>query len=165
MHDALYIPLDIWYDFFHEPYDRQLQPDLEQHNFGVDCNLTPTRIAAPEALLRSEATRLPSILAESGWWFPKLEVLFIIVEAQPDLQPVENDMKVQRRWEVCIVQGGAFFWNCERGGFDFEGGEYIGDASLYRLIEEVGDGLREELEKRHIRGWSFEIRPVFAVGR
>jgi len=90
-------------------------------------------------------------------------VLFIIVDTQPDLQSADNDMKVQRRWELESIQGEAFFWNNDRGGFDFRDSENIGDEALYRLLGEANKGLGEEVVKNHIR--SFEVRPVFAVRR
>ena len=75
----------------------------------------------------------------------------------------DNDVKVQHRWDFESIQGGAFFWNDDRGGFDAENGEYIGDEAVYRLIEEASRGLGEGLANDHIR--SCEVRPVFAVGR
>lgn len=96
-------------------------------------------------------------------YFFHLEVLFIIVDAQPDLQSADNDMKVQRRWEFERTQGGAFFWNDDRGSFAFRDSEYVGYKALYRLIEEANEGLGEGLAQNHIR--SFEIRPVFALRR
>lgn len=90
-------------------------------------------------------------------------MLFIIVGTQTDLQFADNDMKVQRRWELESRQGEAVFWNKDRGGFDFRDSENIADEALYRLLGEANKGLGEELTKNHIR--SFEIRPVSAVRR
>lgn len=157
MRDALYIALDKWNDFLCEPDDRQFQPDL----FGQLVDIKPdlTRIAVPEALLRSEIITLPEMFR----YFFHLKVLFIIVDAQSDLQSADNDMKVQRRWEFESTQGRAFFWNDNRDSFDFGDSEYIGDEALCRLIEKANKGLGEGLAKNHIR--SFEIRPVFAIRR
>lgn len=157
MRDALYIVLDKWDDFLCEPDDRLSQPDLFEQLVDIKPDLT--RIAVPEALLLSEV----ATLSEMFRYFFHLKVLFIIVDAQPDLQSADNDMKVQRRWEFESTQGGAFFWNDDRGGFDFGDSEYIGDEALYRLIEEANKGLGEGLAKNHIR--SFEVRPVLAVRR
>ncbi len=154
MRDALYIALDRWDDFLCEPSDRLFQLDLFDQLIVVSTDLT--RIAVPEALLRSEVAKLDDMFAN---FEPR--VLFIIVDPQPDLQSADNDMKVQRRWEFESTQGGAFFWNKDRGGFDLGDSEYIGDEALYRLIEEANKGLGEGLARYHIR--SFEIRPVFAV--
>lgn len=157
MRDALYIALDKWDDFLCEPDDRQSQPDLFERLVDIKSDLTC--IAVPDALLRSEVATLPEIFR----YFFHVKVLFIIVDAQPDLQSADNDVKVQRRWEIESTQGGAFFWNDDRGGFDSGDSECIGDEALYRLIEEAKEGLGEELAKNYIR--SFEIRPVFAVRR
>lgn len=82
---------------------------------------------------------------------------------QPDLQSADNDMKLHRRWEFENTQGRVFFWNDDRGGFDYVDSEYIGDEALSGLIEEAYKGIREGLAKNHIR--SFEIRPVSALRR
>ena len=155
--DALYIELDKWNDFLREPDDRQDQPDIFGQLVDVKPNLT--RIAIPEALLRNQV----DTLSEMFRYFFHLEVLFIIVDAQPDLQSLDSDAKAQRRWEFESTQGGAFFWNEDRGGFDFQGSKYIGNEALYRLIEEASKELGDGLAKNHIH--SFEIRPVFAVRR
>lgn len=87
MRDALYIALDKWDDFLCEPGDRQCQPDLFEQLVDVRPNLA--RIAVPEALLQSEVATLPNILR----YFFHLEVLFIIVDAQPDLQPADKNKR------------------------------------------------------------------------
>lgn len=157
MRDALYVALDKWDDFLCEPDDRLLQPDLFDQL--VDTKSDLTHIAVPIALLRSEATSLPEMFRHLF----NLKVLLIIVDPQPDLQSADTDVKVQHRWDFESTQGGAFFWNDDRGGFDSANSEYIGDETLYRLIEEVTRGLGEGLANDHIR--SFEIRPVVAVRR
>ena len=157
MRDALYVALDKWNDFLCEPDDRQFEPDLFEQLVDVKSDLT--RIAVPEALLRSEAATLPEMFR----YFFSLKQLIIIVDAQPDLQSADDDTNVQRRWEFESTQGGAFFWNNDHGSFDFGDSKYIGDETLYRLIEEANKGLGEELAKNHIH--SFEIRLAFAVKR
>jgi len=157
MRDALYIALDKWDDFLREPYDRQAQPDLIEKLVDIRADLT--RIAVPEALLRSEVATLPEMFE----YFSHIRVLFIVVDAQPDLQFADNAMKVQRRWEFASTRGGVFFWKKDRNGFDFGDRENIGGEALYWPSEEGFKGLGEGLAKNHIR--SFEIRPVFAVRR
>ena len=157
MRDALYIALEKWDDFLCEPDDRLSQQDLFEQL--VDIKSDPTRIAVPGALLRSEVVTLHEIFR----YFFLLKVLFIIVDAPPDLLSAENDVKVQRHWEFESTQGGAFFWDYDRGSFDSGDSEYIGDETLNRLIEKAKEGLGEGLAKNHIR--SFKIRPVFAVRR
>lgn len=155
MRDALYVALDKWDDFLREPDDRLFQPDLFDQL--VDTNSDLTRIAVPEALLRSEVASLPEMFRHLF----NLKALLIVVDPQPDLQSADNDVKVQHWWGFESIQGGAFFWNDHRGGFDSENGEYIGDEAVYRLMEEATRGLGEGLANDHIR--SFEVRPVFAV--
>ena len=155
--DALYIALDKWDDFLCEPDDRRFQPDLFEQLVDIKPDLT--RIAVPEALLRSEVATLPEMFQ----YFFHLEVLFVVVDAQPDLQAADNDMKVQRRWEFERTQGGVFFWDDDRGSFDFRDSKYVGDEASYRLIKEASKGLSEGLVKNHIH--NFEIQPVFAVRR
>ncbi|KAE8453285.1 hypothetical protein EG329_011352 [Mollisiaceae sp. DMI_Dod_QoI] len=157
MRDTLYIALDKWDDFLCEPNDRLFQPDLLQRNVDIKPNLT--RIAVPEALLRIQDAALPEIF----WYFFHLKELFIVVDPQPDLESADNDMKVQRRWEIESTPGGAFFWNDDRGGFDFRDSGYIGDKNLYTLIEEANKELAKGISRHHIRG--LEVRPVFAVRR
>lgn len=111
-------------------------------------------------LRRCFGVRSPHYLRCFQYFF-NLKVLFIIVDAQPDLQSADNDMKVQRRWEFESTQGGGFFWNNGRGSFAFGNSKYIGYEALYRLIEEASKILGKGLTTNLIR--SFEIRPVFAV--
>ena len=157
MRDALYVALDKWDDFLHEPDNRRFQSDLFEQLVNIESDLK--RIAVPEALLRSEITTLSEMFQN----FFNLKVLFIIVNAQPDLQPVDNDMKVQRRWKFESTQGGAFFWNNDRGSLAFGDSKYIGYKALYRLIEEPNKRLGKGLTTNLIR--SFEIRPIFVVRR
>ena len=84
-----------------------------------------------------------------------------MVNTPLDLHPVTNGMKTQPRWELKNTEGGAFFWNHDRGRFDFNESEHVIDEALYKLIEEINKWLGEELIKNSIR--SFEVRPVFAV--
>ena len=89
-------------------------------------------------------------------------MLFVVVETPLDLQPANNGMKMQPRWELENIKGGgAFFWNHELGRFDFNESEYILDEALYKQIEEVNKSLGEHLVKNSIR--SFEVRPAFVV--
>ena len=157
MRDALYVALDKWDDFLCEPDDRLSQPDLHEQLVGIKSELT--RIAVPAALLRSEVASLPEMFRH----LLNLKVLLIVVDPQPDLQSAHDDVEVQHWWDFESIQGGAFFWNNDRGGFDSENSKYIGDEAVYRLIEEASRGLGEGLVNDHIR--SFEVRPVFAVRR
>lgn len=155
--DALYIAFEKWDDFLREPAERQAQPDLFEHL--VDIKTGVTRIAVPEALLRDEAASLPELF---GYFF-NTQTLLIVVNPQSDLQSTDNEVRLRRRWEFESIQGGGFFWDYDRGGFDSEDSEYVGDEALYRLITEAMRGLGEGLTKNFIR--NFEIRLAFAVRR
>lgn len=158
MRDALYISLDTWGDFLNEQYDRQGEPDLLFKLVNVVADIT--YIAVPEVLLRSEIGSLYEMI----WLFPRIEVLFIIIDAPPNLQRADNEMNMQRRWELESTQGGSFFWNLDSGSFDSGNSEYIGHEAIYRLIEKANkEGLGRELAYHQIR--RFEVRPVIAVGR
>ena len=155
--DALYVPLDKWDDFFCEPVDRSFEPDIFEQLVDVKPGIT--RIAVPEALLRSKLDTLQEIFQ----YFFQLERLFVVVGAQPDLQSADNDMKVQRRWEFESTQGDALIWDDSRGRFEF-GNLYIDDATLYgQLVKATTERLGAGLAGHHIR--NFEIRPVSAVRR
>ena len=155
MRDALYITPEKWNEFLCEPDDRQFEPDLIEQLVDISPDLT--RIAVPEALFRSEVASLPEMFR----FFFNLKVLLIVVDAPPDLHAVDNDMKVQQRWEFESRRGQVFFLNDDRSGFDFGDGEYSGDEALYKLIEEAKQGLSEGLVENHMRG--LEIRLVSAV--
>ena len=157
MRDALYIELNKWTDFLCEPDDRRFQPDLYEQLLDIKTDLT--QIAVPEVLLQSEVATLPEMLRH----FFNLKVLLIVVNAQPDLRSGDDDVKVQRRWDFESTESRAFFWNDDRGCFDFGDSEYIRDEALYKLIEEVEKGLGHGLTENHIQ--NFEIRRVFAVRR
>ncbi|MCJ1278049.1 hypothetical protein MMC21_005863 [Puttea exsequens] len=155
--DALYLELDKWNDFLREPYDRQDEPDLLEQVVNIKSHLT--RIAVPEELLRKEVATLQYMFD----WFNNLRVLYIIVDAQPDLQSADNDMKVQRRWEFESTRGRALCWDDERHDFDCEDSENTCHEEVYRLIEEARKGLGEGLVRARMH--SFEIRPAFAIRR
>ena len=160
MRDALHVSLDKWDDFLSEPDDRLFEPDLSGQLVDIKSDIR--RIAVPEALLRNELTSV-AWLADIFQYFFNVNVLFVVVDPQPDLQSTDDDPRVQQRWEFEKTQGAAFIWDDERGGFDSEGSEDVGDDALHRLIEQTNEELGEELSKKSIH--SFEIRPVFAVRR
>lgn len=102
MCDGLYVALDKWDDFVCKPYDRGFELDLFER---VVNNITHVKhIAIPEVVLRNEVASLHEMFGN----FPNLKVLFIVIDAQPDLQFVDNDTKVQQRWEFESTQGKPF---------------------------------------------------------
>lgn len=156
--NVLYIACHRLRDFIAEPWERIISPlDHLRQMPSIDLDLT--RIAVPEAMLWNDDS---ITLFEMFEVYVRPAVLFIIVDAPPDLEE-DNDVKVQRRWEVESTQGkrAFFFWNRDHGRFDLRDGEYIGGEALYRRIEEASKKLSEWLADSHV--CSFEIRPVFAV--
>ena len=156
--DALYVAPDNWIDLLMEPHDRAFQPDLV--NRIMDVETAVTRIALPEAVIHTQLTTLSEVFD----YFHSVRVLLIVVNAELDVQPADDDMKVQRRWEFDSVRGGAFFWNSERRRLEYSGGDFIGGEALYALINgELNEELTKALRYGNISG--LEIRPVFAVRR
>lgn len=156
--DVLYVADDSWDDFLTEHYDRQAEPDLFDKLVNIVPNLT--HLAVSEALLWRDADSLTEMI----WLFSGIEVLYFIIDAPPELQYADNDMKVQRRWELESTQGGSLFWNPNIGGFNIEDSQDTGHEALYRLIEEASkQGLGRELAFRS--NYRYEIRPVIAVAR
>lgn len=154
-YDTLYVPLEKWDEFIIEPYDRLEEPDL--FNRAVECpGPQITRIAVPQALLQHKVNPL----ADFFEWYNHLDMLFIIIDTPPDLQPEDNDTGVQQQWELKSTQGATFSWNHDRGVF-VGGCDDISDQALYKLIQGASDGLGEKLADNHKR--SFEVHPGFAV--
>ncbi len=87
-----------------------------------------------------------------------LKVLFIIIDAQPDLQSADNDIKMQQQWKFKSTLKGTFFWNNNCGRFDLRNSKNVSDKALYRLIKEINKELDEGLTENHIH--SFEIWSV-----
>lgn len=71
----------------------------------------------PQALLRKVAASIPALFE----WFSGLIVLFIVIDAQPDLHLKDNEMS-QQRWELESSQRRAFFWKNDHGHFDLGNG-------------------------------------------
>lgn len=157
MRDALYIADGQWNDFICEPLDRLFEPDLINQNVSMCPHVT--RIAVPEALVRSEPAAFPDLFMS----FISVRVLFIVVDLPSTLPSTKNDKNIQHRWEMDNAQGGAFIWNHHRESFHFGGGMFLGDDALYKSIEEANKSLGESLVENHIR--TFEVRPVFATRR
>ncbi|MCJ1387964.1 hypothetical protein MMC18_000807 [Xylographa bjoerkii] len=180
IHDALYVAVDKWHEFLCEPDDRCFQTDMIDHLVHTQY-ADVTRIAIPEMLFRGEgevAAALADLIVITvpfsciekyladlqnlqARYFGQLKVLFIMVNTPLDLQPVNNDLKMQPRWEFKNIEEGTFFWNHDGSRFDFDKGEHVIDEALYKLIETINPWLCEELVKNLNR--SFEVRPVSAI--
>lgn len=150
MCDALYVAPDKWDDFLDEPHDRLFEPD----HFGQHIQTHPALryLAVPEAHFQS------GDLGGIFEYFHGVQVLLIVIGAQPDLQSINDSKKLQHRWEFESAPGGVFFWNAEQTIIGFEGSEHIEYEALYKLIKDQDNVLRKDRVR-----YDFEIRLVFAV--
>ena len=154
--DVLYVALEDWNDFLYEADERMHQPDLEGEH--LSCGSYITRIAVPEAVLQNKADTLTDIFR----WFLGIEVLFVVIDTQPDLQSADKDMNLQQWWDF-EKEGGAFYFHPDRVTFDFVGSKHIGNEALYRLIEDANKHISAGLVSENLR--SFEVRPISAARR
>ncbi|KAJ3541799.1 hypothetical protein NM208_g2437 [Fusarium decemcellulare] len=145
--DVLFIALDKMIDIELDPVNRMEQPDLEGRSVTTHPNIR--HFAIPEAAFRSDDS-----LRHLMDWYCGLNVLFVLVGAQPDFEG---------QWELDTRRGKSFIWDHERGGFKWGPGECLGDEGLYKRIEEDQKGLDEEIRRLPMQ--SFEIRPIYAVRR
>ena len=155
--DALYVAPDRWDDFLCEPDERRFQTDLFEQLVAIKTDVT--HLALPEALLGRDLATLPEMFQ----YFYSLETLFVVVDAPPDLQSANSDLEEQQWWEFKRTEGRACFWNYDCRRLDFGDGDDHGDEALYRLIQQVSQGLGEGLATNHVR--SFEIWAGSAVRR
>lgn len=154
--DALYVGLGQWDDFITEPSDRCSEPDLVERLVTVATDVR--RVAVPEELLPREG----AWLAEVFQYCDRIEALLVVVDEQPHVRSADEGRKVQHWWEYESTREGALFWNHDRRDLEWTGGR-DGDEGLYKLIEEVKNGLRDGLVKNHMQ--RFEVRPVVAISR
>lgn len=94
--DALYVSPDKWSNFLWEADDRRSEPDLCERDVNIAPDLA--RIAVPEALFQDALSQTDvATLSEIFKYYFSLEVLLVVVDAQPDLRAVENGGNLQRR--------------------------------------------------------------------
>ncbi|KAF7589267.1 hypothetical protein BBP40_004525 [Aspergillus hancockii] len=149
-HDTLYVPFERWDEFMREPSDRMFELDL----MGLSCPGTyNTRIAVPERLLQNDKDPFSEI-----FYYWSLKKSFVILDTPPDLQPEDDELKVQRRWEIKNTQNAMFIWNDDHSVFQWESGKDNGDKALCKQIKEASNKLVEELIDVQER--SFEVRCV-----
>jgi hypothetical protein len=87
--------------------------------------------------------------------------LAIIVDTSPELQLVENDMKVQQRWGLENTQEESFFWKYGGGEFQLSNRNRVGNEVLSSLFGEFNKWIGNDLVKNNVS--SFKICPVYAV--
>jgi hypothetical protein len=91
--------------------------------------------------------------------YGKLRFLYIVVDTPLDLQPMNDGMNMQPRWELKHVEESGFYWNHEDGLFYPFGSAYGIDDDLYKLIVETNGWLGKVLVNSKL--WSFEIFGLF----
>lgn len=165
MRDALFIGINQWDDFCLEPFDRLAQPDLFDQT--VTNNPELTRIAVPHTTIWADCATLPDVFH----WFPRLQVLFVILDIQLDLNMermlLKGDRKKARarlqnqQWKVGDARGRALVWNAAKRRFDWRGSVGLGNQALFRQMEEAAREMHAWLAQRE--AGSFEIQPVYAV--
>ena len=100
-------------------------------------------------------------LSDLFHFYCSLEKVFIILDAQSDIQSEMNDLKMQRRWELQSTQGPMLFWNNDRDCFEWKHNAGDSNNAMNSVIEKACDGLDEALEFYEMK--SFEVRAVYAV--
>ncbi|KAE8307037.1 hypothetical protein BDV41DRAFT_71960 [Aspergillus transmontanensis] len=152
-HDTLYISLDTWRDFSNEPCELL---DPRYGSTHSNCALpTFSRVAMPEELFQYDISLFDVFL-----FYLNLEKAFVIFNAQSDIQPEENGLKVQRRWELQGTQGPTLFWNGDCECFEWRD---VGDETFNTVLERACDGLDEWLIFNEID--RFEVQAAFAVSK
>ena len=180
--DTLYIAINRWTVFFHDPVHRWLGVPWISRMVCIHP-ASITRIAIPKALFRGKckvAAQLAELLVITipfscydlyfadfqklqEDWFCNIQSLSIVVDAPMDLKPVHNGMKMQSRWELKNLEGGAFIWNRDHRRFDFIGTKDAIDEALYNLIMKINKRLSKALVDDDHPTRSFEVRPVYAI--
>ncbi|KAH6607296.1 hypothetical protein Trco_003609 [Trichoderma cornu-damae] len=169
LRDALFVHSDQWEEFCLEPYDRLAQPDL----LGQVVTGSPelTRLAVPHTTIEADCSTVSDVFH----WFPRLQVLFIILDVQADLtletfllggDRERAKARLQRQqWKVGAARGRAMVWNGDSHSFEWRDGVGIGNTALYGQMEQVAAEMSRLLTARGESGSSsgFEIQPVFAV--
>lgn len=145
--DILYIPLDHWYDFFLEPANLPFeQDDFLDKPYSTRNEIR--RVAVPAALLLHQDRSAGYRLAELIDLVPCLQVLYVIMDPQPDFAcPPGSDVPWRR--EVAQTQGGGWVmvWNSIARGWHVPNGgaaQERGGEGLYRQLLEAAEELQEE---------------------
>ncbi|KAB8263496.1 hypothetical protein BDV32DRAFT_161711 [Aspergillus pseudonomiae] len=150
-HDTLYIPYDYWGGFLDYTLHSLAQYD-EIYNYDL---LGLKRIAVSEGLILDQER-----ISETWLLYCGLEKVFIIPNAQSDMQPEEHGRKVKGRLELHDIQGPMRFWNNDRGCFEWENSADAGDETLKTAMEKACDGLDEWLQDSEN---TFEVRAASVV--
>ncbi|KAM0255637.1 hypothetical protein ACHAQJ_005562 [Trichoderma viride] len=160
--DVLFINTHQWEEFCLEPVDLLSQPDLR----GETITSSPevTQVALPHTAFSDDVPILLDLLH----WFPRLQVLFVIVDIDLGLRANDfstiaarrsaKELMKHDRWTVSEAQGHSFVWNSKDNKFAWRTGMSLGRRSMYRQIEDKATGMAETFGTRFSE--DFEIQPV-----
>ncbi|KAL7894916.1 hypothetical protein HDV63DRAFT_396539 [Trichoderma sp. SZMC 28014] len=164
--DAIFINSHNFEDFCTEPADRLA--GLQFRGQSAYSNPEITRVALPHTALTSEI----SIFYDMIHWFPRLEIIFIIVDVEigqdipKRLSAAERSRTKERmkhqRWKTSQAEGHSYVWDSNDRKFVRNIGTLIGFRSMYREIEQyLLGGITKVFAKKHVE--RFEIRPVLII--
>ncbi|ESZ93674.1 hypothetical protein SBOR_5940 [Sclerotinia borealis F-4128] len=153
--DVLYVSPSELEEFCLEATYRPFEPDMVNRNYSIRSFVK--NLAISEQTWREQIGI--DYLIEPLEAFP-LRVLVIVIDAPPELQGVYNGLGIQPRWEV-QTQGGEYMWALGEDQFRFHGSQYAGKEDLYRLTEDRGTRLAEELNAHDFP--SFEVQPALVT--
>ncbi|UKZ60674.1 uncharacterized protein TrAtP1_001944 [Trichoderma atroviride] len=164
--DALFINSHKLEEFCVEPADRLA--GLQLRGQSAYSNPDITQVALPHTALTSEM----SVFYDLIHWFPRLEVVYIIVDIEigadmpkhfsaEERRRAKERMKHQR-WKTSQTQGHSYAWDSKDRKFVRSIGTPIGFRSMYREIEDyLTVGIAKVFAKRDVE--RFEIRPVLMI--
>ncbi|KAI1636084.1 hypothetical protein F4809DRAFT_406293 [Biscogniauxia mediterranea] len=155
--DALYVPVEKWDEFIAEPLERPFEPDLIERHIDVVPHVT--RLAVPEALLERHMRSLDEMFQN----FFRLEVLFVVLDASPDLPDAEGDSEAPAQWE--FLSGGfePIVWDRRREEFSSASHVHGNHRALYEKLEQASMEIGIGISNAHMD--SFEIQPCYARRR
>lgn len=154
-YDALFIAGDQWNAMFHEPIDLMFDTGGE-HEFHPGFRY----LAITEELFADVFGKLPGVIDS---WALELLVLFVILDAPPDLHFQPSESKTQRRWELENLDGSPTFGRAWDNRARWQA-EDVRHKPLENKIQKVHQEIYYgNVFDRH--RWGVDIRPVVAVRR
>lgn len=151
LRDVFYIPANNFRAFCHEPQDYDLDISVDPLFFQADVKY----VALIESLFRSDT------FDELALRFPRLEVLFVVVDAQ--VEGKGDDDKSTGRWELQDRYGKALVYKPDKRKFEFEEGDSVCDEDTYERIEKASHFLTYRVLTGSSYHESISVRPVAAA--
>lgn len=151
--DILYVPLDLWHDFFLEPANLPFELDDFLPDSNYSTRNETRRVAVPAALLAQDQSH-DFRLAELVDLVPCLNILYVIVDPQPDFSCSPGSDVPWRREVVAQSldgEGGgdwAMVWNSIARGWHIRNGvaaQEMEDGGFYQRLLEAAQELQGEL--------------------